>query len=280
MIVIILSAAICAFIAGTGAAIVWSAEKHMGLPKKLAGALQLAFLVLGLGLIRLLPVEAWARDLTPRATMEARVERALETQPLFGVMRDHYPADYAALKTSLEQGLRADEAEDELIARARPIILKRYTLQMAKASDDSVLMMIDLAVDQADHLMTLNPRYCHEMFNTPDRLSFNPAKVFPERLAQRDIKLMERVLIETANQPDYSITPLPSSTLASMAEATLAGLSREDIVALSQIDFEVARARNQAEMMAGCRFTLGMLKIVANLPPKQAALTFRSLVTS
>lgn len=280
MISILLSAAICAVVAGGGAAAVWVAETHLGLPKKAGRFLQMSFLVLGIGLIRVLPVEAWSLQLTPQSATNAKIDRALQSLPVYGVLKDHYPSDYAVLLSILQEGVRANESELDLIARARPVVMNRFSQQMIKASDASIMSIIDLTVDQAGYLSNRSPRYCHELLNASNHLSFNPSKVFPAELVQRDLEVMAQVLLETAGLPDRSVPPLSDEALAHIAEATFASLNKADAEALDRINFELTQAKSQEEMSASCRFALGMVQRMAELPPKEAAHMFRSFLAN
>ncbi|RYE57360.1 MAG: hypothetical protein EOP20_07550 [Hyphomicrobiales bacterium] len=275
---ILLSALICGAIAGVGAGLAWLAHKHLGLSVKGQRIAQFVALMLGIAVVRIAPIDQLSLRLQPSASIQTRADAELAAIPAFKALHDKYPADYALMRDTAVESMKAGETNLQTINRIRPRLLEIFSLQMLKASDATISRQLTFIVKQATFLQGQAPQYCHELLNTPGRLSFDPVKVFPREMAAEEINLMADILRETADLPAVPLEPIDEAKFQPLAERTFSRLSPADVTALTSIDFEPARATTVAQMAASCHFALGIMQEINGLPTAERARTFRSLV--
>ncbi len=184
------------------------------------------------------------------------------------------------MRDTAVQSIKAGETNLQTINRTRPRLMEIFSLQMLKASDATISRQLAFIVKQATFLQGQNPQYCHELLNTPGRVSFDPTKIFPREMADEEMNLMADILRETASLPTVAPEPLDEAKFQPLAERTFGRLSPADVTALTSIDFEPARATTVAQKAASCHFALGIMEEINALPPGERARTFRSVVAA
>lgn len=275
---ILLSALICGGIAGVGAGLAWFAHKHLGLSAKGQRIAQIVALMVGIAVVRIAPIDQLYLYLQPNGSIQAKADAELAVIPAFKVLHDYYPADYAVMRDTAVESIKAGDTNLQTINRIRPRLLEIFSLQMVKASDETISRQLAFIVKQATFLQGQNPQYCHELLNTPGHVSFDPTKVFPREMADEEMALMADILKETASLPAVTPEPIDEAKFQPLAERTFGRLSSADVTALTSIDFQPARATTVEQKAASCHFALGIMEEINALPPAERARTFRSVV--
>lgn len=275
---ILLSALICGGIAGFGALLVWLAHKHLGLSEKGQRIGQIGALVIALAVVRVLPIEQLANNVQAQETTQSRADAELLAIPTFKALHDGYPLEYAAMRDTAVESLEAGESKLTTINRIRPRMMEILSQQMIKASDATTSRHLGFIVRQASFLKTTDPQYCHELLNTPGRISFDPTAVFPRPMVDEEMSIMADILRETATLPSVDVAPLNEAKFQPLVETAFAGLSERDVNALTAISFEVANATTADQKSASCSFALALMEQVAKLPPAEGAQIFRALL--
>lgn len=275
---ILLSALICGGIAGVGAGLFWLAHKHLGLSQKGQRIGQLVALLVGIAVVRIAPIEQLSLRIQPTGSVLAKADAELRVIPAFKALHDYYPADYAAMRDTAVESIKAGESNLETINRIRPRLLEIFSQQMVKASDATISRQLAFIVKQATFLQGQDPQYCHELLNTPGHVTFDPTKVFPREMADEEMNLMADILKETASLPAVTPEPVDEAIFQPLAERTFRRLSSPDVTALTSIDFDPARATTLAQKTASCHFALGIMQEIDALPLAERARTFRSVV--
>ncbi|MGO4408464.1 MULTISPECIES: hypothetical protein [unclassified Brevundimonas] len=275
---ILLSALICGGIAGLGSLLVWMAHKHLGLSAKGQRIGQFVALILGIAVIRIVPVDQLSLRLQPTQTLQAKADAELFAIPAFKVLHDDYPTDYAVMRDAAVQSLKAGETNIQTINRIRPRLLEIFGAQMMKASDATIGRQLGFIVKQATFLQSQEPQYCHELLNTPGHISFDPTRIFPREMAAEEMSLMADILHETAKLPAVASEPIDEAEFQPLVEQAFARLSPSAVTALAAIDFEPARATTSGQKAASCHFVLGLMEEINTLPPADRARVFRGVV--
>lgn len=275
---ILLSALICGVIAGVGSGLAWLAHKHLGLSQKGQRIGQFVALMVGIAVVRIAPIDQLVLRFQPAGSIQAKADAELAVIPAFKALHDYYPADYAVMRDTAVESIKAGETNVQTINRIRPRLMEIFGLQMVKASDATISRQLAFIVKQATFLQGQNPQYCHELLNTPGHVTFDPASVFPREMANEEMNLMADILRETASLPAVTPDPLDQDEFQPLAERTFSRLSPADVTALTPIDFEPARATTVAQKAASCHFALGMMEEINALPLAERARVFRSLV--
>ena len=234
--------------------------------------------MVGIAVVRIAPIDQLSLRLQPSGSIEAKADAELAVIPAFKALHDYYPADYALMRDTAVKSIKAGETNLQTINRIRPWLLEIFGLQMVKASDATISRQLAFIVKQAKFLQGQNPQYCHELLNTPGRVSFDPTKVFSREMADEEMKLMADILRETANVPSVPPEPIDEATFQPLAERAFSRLSSADVTALTSIDFEPARATMVDQKAASCHLALGIMEEINALPSAQRARTFRSVV--
>jgi hypothetical protein len=275
---ILLSALIGGCVAGLGAALVWLAQRYLGLGEKGQRIGNAVAIVIAIAALRVVPVDQLALRLQSSESVAERADAELFEIPAFKVLHDYYPADYAIMRDTAVQSIKAGETNLQTINRIRPRMLEIFAAQTVKAPDATLGRHLAFVLKQATFLQGQEPRYCHEILNTPGRISFDPSAVFPREMAAEEMTLMADVLRETASRPAAVPAPLDEAVFQPLAERAFARLSPPDVTALTAINFEATRATTAVQMTASCHFALGLLEEINALPLVDKARVFRSLL--
>jgi hypothetical protein len=182
------------------------------------------------------------------------------------------------MRDAAVESIKSGDSKIQTINRVRPRLMEIFGVQMLKSSDDTINRQLAFIVKQATFLQGQNPEHCHELLNAPGHVSFDPEKIVPLEMANEEMMLMADILRETANLPVVMPASIDEAKLQALVQRTFIRLAPADVTALTQIDFEPARATTLEQKAAGCHFALGIMEEINALPLTERARTFRSVV--
>ncbi|MBI1407870.1 MAG: hypothetical protein GC145_17285 [Caulobacter sp.] len=224
----------------------------------------------------------------------AAAREAAEALPDVKVLKQYFPADYAALQNQMEvvKGDRLGVAGVNQMVRATAnAVMQR---EARKANDANLVRLMQLRRDKAEALRQKNVAWCYD-FTRNARLTFDPNAVVPPEMVQRERDITSDILRQVATDP---VLNAPGAAGANsntedrslkaqqlrygqveirdnVAKRARAGFSEDEqktIVMLSGRSVSLDEAPRQGLM---CRYSIAQLDETLQLPPEQAAMVYR-----
>ena len=280
MMQIVLGALAGAVGAAFGTAIGYAIWKALKLSEERKPIIVFAAIVIGLGAARLAPVDNWALALRSQSSLEVEADRVFSNIPFAATLKETNPQVYEQMRFTVIASVRAGEAELVTMNRIRPITMRVISESLPHASDETLVLFADFSADQLDFLSSHNSNHCYEMAVSPERLSFNPAGVFPPEMQRREYSLLSRLLQDAAAGRRAPAVPIGDEQLAPLLEAALRDMPQSQLATLERIEFDPSRAQTDEERAASCTFLRGVMRAVATLPDQESAQHFRQLVAA
>jgi hypothetical protein len=270
--------------AAAGAGVGASIGKVMNLSGvvTIASALLFAIIAAGGG--------AWTanHDLLPREKYDA-ARKAGEALPEVQVLRQYYPADYAALQTSLEANkakrLGATGVNQLIRAQVNATLLR----EARKASDDNLVLLMTLRRDKAQALSQKSVAYCYDYLRG-GRLTFDPDTAVDPAIVAREKTASAAILRQTATAPVVGAPgsdPNPRTMAGLQAQArdielrdglaagARAGFPEEDQATIKMLASRGVSLSDAPRQSMLCRYNIILLNETLKLTPAQTALVYR-----
>ncbi|MDQ0462347.1 hypothetical protein QO010_000095 [Caulobacter ginsengisoli] len=228
-------------------------------------------------------------DMQPRLAFEAAA-RAADASPDVAALKRYYPTDYTNMQRALAAaaGDRSGAAGAQYLIRLH--IRDVMTRQVKLGGDKELVALMTLTRDEATALSAKSPGYCLAYF-AGGRLNFDPAKVLPSALVQRDAAVAATLFQQTATNPqkDAAGAHADEFTWASRGRAWDEDNARKGVAARALSQFPAADQAQLALLAKRrvnldgqtalqtklCKYKIALLDEALKLQPAQAAMVYR-----
>ncbi|MBX3480815.1 MAG: hypothetical protein KF842_10460 [Caulobacter sp.] len=224
----------------------------------------------------------------------AAARDAAEALPDVKVLKQYFPADYAALQNQMEvvKGDRLGVAGVNQMVRATAnAVMQR---EARKATDANLIRLMQLRRDKAEALRQKDVSWCYD-FTRGARLTFDPNAVVPAEMVQRERDITSDILRQVATDPVLNAPGAAGANSTTedrslkaqqlrygqveirdgVARRARSGFTEDEqktIVMLSGRGVSLDDAPRQSLM---CRYSIAQLDETLKLPPEQAAMVYR-----
>jgi hypothetical protein len=228
-------------------------------------------------------------DMQPLLAYEAAI-KAADASPDVVAMKRYYPADYADMQRALEiaKTERSGAAGAQYLIRMN--VRRVVTRQVKLGGDSELVALMSQTRDGAQVLSSQSPGYCLEYFNG-GKLSFDPAKVLPAAMVQRDAAVAAALFQQTATNPakDAAGAHVDKFTWGSRERAWYEDADRKGVADRAVAQFAPAD-QAQLKLLASrktnlkgqpalqtmlCKYKIAMLDEALKLPAPKAAMVYR-----
>jgi hypothetical protein len=200
-----------------------------------------------------------------------RAESALRAQPVYRILKKHEPGVYASLVDEYKVYARDESRREDFVNTANAQISLAATRNLAHASQDSVIALINDMIANAKRLQHVPGDACFrywfpQVVGPPDI-----AKYIDEKAQAHTLELMGEVIRSAAENP----TPLPSAdtvkdNLANVINSTYAQYGADAQMIAHAADARVDRAKV-------CTITIAVYEHIMSLPPAEASALLRAM---
>lgn len=213
-----------------------------------------------------------------KPTPEEEVEKALGSERVFQVMKEHYPAEYGQIKGVLVSHLAAGNRNmPQLVASVRPLEQSLVQRQMRLADDANAVQTLQVIRDQTGKVLD-RPEVCGPMLANRVPPGVDLPAVLGKDMAEREMALHAAILEQTAERP---AKPTPSSYLAehgqTLAQTAMSGLSPAEVALVQPALAGGLPPASGPSAAAFCKFTHLLVGEMAKQPPVEAGRLFRAM---
>jgi hypothetical protein len=263
----ILAAALGGAAAGAlGGGATWAITKRFGKGSTVSKVGRFLAIVLAVAASR------FAADAADRRNME---EALLDFGP-FRALHDHYPADYAEMVRAVRATADRDGTMMDFQNAARPAFMAAFQRQLPLASDQLLVEIVKVNADEGEALKGSSPDRCVALMAPKgDTVPFPVAETVPKPLLEREARLEEAILRDTAGRPPARPPAMSDERLGALFQAALAPIPETEHAKL----MEMAQGRapqGRAEETLYCSFLVNLMRATAAAEP--AGPTIRSVL--
>jgi len=159
------------------------------------GTFLLLFIVINLGMkYTIVPI-------VDDIVIEHQAGNTLQKIAVYQLIRKYHPDMYQSFLMAIKNGIKNGEDSVQVAAKLRPSVIKIMEMHMSTASDDAVLGMFTVVVEQIDILCGKDPDACYQLLFDPAALKVDLRKYFDTTMRDSELKAMTEVIRTSAEQP-------------------------------------------------------------------------------
>lgn len=201
----------------------------------------------------------------------AGMEQELLQFDLFTALKEFEPETYTTVMTALRDGMQRGRTQLEVRQEVMPQVQKIYLAKLPYASDEAVLAISELMLDEMVELRQKSGELCRDLLSEDVRRSAVAAGELSAAIRAREMTVAGAV-IRTAASGAYG--PRPGARFDAQIEQIVGELAEswgEDVALLGEMDNPAADATKV------CDVTMALFQALLKRPPAEAAQLLRTM---
>jgi hypothetical protein len=201
----------------------------------------------------------------------AGLEQELLQFDVFAALKEFEPETYATVLTALRDGVQRGRTELDVRQEVLPQVQKIYLAKLPYASDEAVLAISELMLDEMAELRQKSGELCRDVLSEDPRRSARAAGELSVAIRAREMTVAGAV-IRSAASGTYG--PRPGARFDAQLEQIVGELAEqwgEDVALLGEMDNPAADATKV------CDVTMALFRAVLARPPAEAAQLLRTM---
>lgn len=200
------------------------------------------------------------------------LEETLLSNPAFAALKEFEPPIYAAFVEKAKEGIRSGESASTIRLRANAMVQALVLKRVPVASNAAALAYMKVSIQEVDFLYSKGGEACFLALFPNPKATDTPFADIPASMMQADLLALAEVLRTARLQPQA----IPTEDEFAVAAVPAQQFFVENAVELQKISEAkvgvVARRR-------ACEITINLYKELFKLPPAQAGITMRYLIS-
>jgi hypothetical protein len=191
----------------------------------------------------------------------------LKTEKAFSALAQKYPKEFEKLADETWEQIQRRQPDAEVVTAARMRVMQFYSKLMPLASDEILLAISRLILDQAIALRTKSAHACVELFFTSGKAS-NASALIPPELVRRELDIATKMIL-SAHPKNREI--VNANVMQRIFEKVGQQLSGREVQLITS--HELKSTTDPAEM---CSAVVAYLKAIDSLAPKDRKIALRT----
>lgn len=191
----------------------------------------------------------------------------LKTEKAFAALAQKYPEEFEKVADKTWERIQRRQSDAEVFTAARLQMMQFYSKLMPLASDETLLALSRLILDQAIALKTKSADACVELVFPSGRAS-NASALIPPDLARRELDIVTQMILSADPKNRVIVS---TNVTKRIFEKVGQQLSDRQIQLITSP--ELKSTTNPAEM---CSAVVAYLKAIDSLPPSDRKMVLRS----
>jgi hypothetical protein len=219
---------------------------------------------------------AISRDYVQPAVAASQTEGVLLKLPVYQALQEHEPEVYARIVQVVKDGVARGAAKEYMWAQTRPMISGVIERRSKSASDDALLLLASVVVEEVRALHAVGDTSCHAMLlPTPGGPQIDLLKVVGKDVAERELAAQTAIIRSSASSPK----PVPAAAdVAQLLERVGAVLGKSYSEAeLASLQSPGAPGVDKRKI---CEMTLTIYTELLTWPPAEGGKLMRFMMNS
>lgn len=191
----------------------------------------------------------------------------LKTEKAFSALAQKYPEEFEKVTNETWERIQRRQSDAEVFTAARLQMMQFYSKLMPLASDEALLALSQLILDQATALRTRSAEACVELVFPTGKAS-NASALIPPDLARRELDIVTQMILSADQRNRVIVKP---NAMQRIFEKVGQQLSDRQIQLITSP--ELKSTADPAEM---CSAVVAYLKAIDSLPPSDRKIALRS----